>query len=321
MSFGLKKKKIEAKSALAGKSALSAAKDAGSLVSEQASDLGQKALDALHAAQDWAEPRLQDAVASAEEGYDKARKEAKRVAAPKIEAIADDYLPRLQKAMQDAAAAASSTDGLDKKAKKASKAAQKALTKQPKKNSAGKTFGWILVGALAAGAGYLLWRRTQPVEDPWAEEYWNDEASKTSPAPNRTDANLKDVQAGVKKAAGQAKEGAAKAAAVVSEKAEEVKDKLSTAAEEAKKAATSKAEELKDKAEEVKDKLEDSDGNVDVEAAKKDVKASADRASKAADDKLGEVRKELKDVADDAKDAGKHAKDAVKAKVEDIKKD
>ena len=30
-----------------------------------------------------------------------------------------------------------------------------------------------LVGAVA-GAGYILWKRSQPIEDPWAEEYWAD---------------------------------------------------------------------------------------------------------------------------------------------------
>mgnify|MGYP000991280955 CR=1 FL=1 len=28
----------------------------------------------------------------------------------------------------------------------------------------------------AAGAAYVVWRRSQPVEDPWAEEYWADSA-------------------------------------------------------------------------------------------------------------------------------------------------
>ncbi|EJN84391.1 hypothetical protein HMPREF1129_2679 [Actinomyces naeslundii str. Howell 279] len=30
-----------------------------------------------------------------------------------------------------------------------------------------------VAGAAAAGA-YVVWRRSQPVEDPWAEEYWAD---------------------------------------------------------------------------------------------------------------------------------------------------
>ena len=28
----------------------------------------------------------------------------------------------------------------------------------------------------AAAAAYIIWRRSQPVEDPWAEEYWADSA-------------------------------------------------------------------------------------------------------------------------------------------------
>jgi len=33
--------------------------------------------------------------------------------------------------------------------------------------------GPAAAGAAAAGA-YVVWRRSQPVEDPWAEEYWAD---------------------------------------------------------------------------------------------------------------------------------------------------
>ena len=28
--------------------------------------------------------------------------------------------------------------------------------------------------AAVAGAGYLAWRRSQPIDDPWADEYWAD---------------------------------------------------------------------------------------------------------------------------------------------------
>ena len=37
-----------------------------------------------------------------------------------------------------------------------------------------KTLGWIVVAGGAAAAAYVVWRRSQPVEDPWAEEYWAD---------------------------------------------------------------------------------------------------------------------------------------------------
>lgn len=128
---------------------------------------------------------------------DRAWRDGVKAAAPRVEAAAekarpavdhardlvvDDYLPRLQKAMQDAARAASGEDSLSGKATKAGKAAQKALSKPPKSGSAAKTVGWILVGTAAAGTGYLLWRRTQPVDDPWAEEYWDD-TTVTTPVP------------------------------------------------------------------------------------------------------------------------------------------
>ena len=37
-----------------------------------------------------------------------------------------------------------------------------------------KALGWSLAAAGAGGIAYLLWRRSRPVEDPWAEEYWVD---------------------------------------------------------------------------------------------------------------------------------------------------
>ena len=33
---------------------------------------------------------------------------------------------------------------------------------------------FLILAALAGGIGYLLYRRSQPVDDPWAEEYWED---------------------------------------------------------------------------------------------------------------------------------------------------
>src|SRR5690606_38514216 len=100
--------------------------------------------------------------------------------------IVDDYLPRVQKAMHDAAEAASGSGNIKDKAGKAGKAAQKALAAKPKSHRGAKTVGWILVGTAAAGTGYLLWRRTQPVEDPWAEEYWEDATSTPDVAPEVT---------------------------------------------------------------------------------------------------------------------------------------
>ena len=43
-----------------------------------------------------------------------------------------------------------------------------------KKCTLGRTLGWLTVATAAAGAAYIVWKRSQPVEDPWAEEYWAD---------------------------------------------------------------------------------------------------------------------------------------------------
>lgn len=311
MSFSCKKKKIEKKSALAAKSARSAAKDAGSLVSEQAHDLSKQAAKYFGQAQDWAEPRVKDALDSGKDAYARARKETVKFAAPKIEAateavrpkvdhayeaIADDYLPRIQKAMHDAAKAAQSTKGLDKKARKAGKAAQKALSKKPKSNTAAKTFGWVLVGTVAAGAGYLLWRRTQPIEDPWAEEYWNEaEGAKPVALHAKNDSQLADK---VKDAVDNVKDGAKKAADAVGAKVEEIKDKVE-----------------KDSGKDVK--VEAPAGGLGAKPVD-EVKPS-DLAKKD-DGKLGEVREDLKDAGDNVKEAADNAKKAVDKKIDDLKK-
>ncbi|MDK8299774.1 MAG: hypothetical protein QP772_02605, partial [Actinomycetaceae bacterium UMB1218B] len=37
-----------------------------------------------------------------------------------------------------------------------------------------RAIGWTALATTVAGAGYVLWKRSQPIEDPWAEEYWAD---------------------------------------------------------------------------------------------------------------------------------------------------
>lgn len=190
------------------------AADLGHVLSEQASRAGEIATSLAEQGKVWATdvaaPRL-----------DKAWRDGVAVTAPKLEAAAekarpavdtardklvDDYLPRVQKAMHDAAEAAAKESGTKGKAVKAGKAAQKALTTKPKKRGAGKALGWVLVGTAAAGTGYLLWRRTQPVDDPWAEEYWED-TTVTTPS-----AEVSSAPAGVEDA-----EPAADADSVVAE--------------------------------------------------------------------------------------------------------
>ena len=175
--------------------------DLGHVLSEQAGKAGEAASSLAGQGKVWATDVAAPKI-------DKAFRDGVKVAAPRIEAaaekarpavdaahdrIVDDYLPRVQKAMHDAAEAASGSGNIKDKAGKAGKAAQKALTTKPKKNRGAKTVGWILVGTAAAGTGYLLWRRTQPVDDPWAEEYWED-TTVTTPAEVSTAPAVEDAE-------------------------------------------------------------------------------------------------------------------------------
>ncbi|HHW84009.1 MAG TPA: hypothetical protein GX743_09415 [Actinomycetales bacterium] len=194
-----------------GKALTEQAKVVGAKAGELAQDAGKWAEPKLKDAQKWAEPKLKDAEKWAEPKLkdaknwagpkvEKARREVVKAAAPRLEAAAasgvglvdaashklsDDVLPRIQKAMHEAAAAVQDVEvpkgrRAGKKARKAARKAEKNLQKAvraaerevDKPRRGRRTLGWMVVGSAAAGAGYLLWRRSQPVEDPWAEEYW-----------------------------------------------------------------------------------------------------------------------------------------------------
>lgn len=43
-----------------------------------------------------------------------------------------------------------------------------------KRGRAGRVLGFGAAAAGIASVSYLLWRRSRPIEDPWAEEYWVD---------------------------------------------------------------------------------------------------------------------------------------------------
>lgn len=235
------------------------ATDLSQLVGAQAKEAGEKASVLAGQGKTWA----QDVAIPA---LDKAWRDGVKAAAPKVEAVADrarpavdqardkivdDYIPRLQRAMQEAAEAAAGEGTVAEKASRASKAAKKAAMAKPKKKR-GKALGWILVGTVAAGTGYLLWRRSQPVDDPWAEEYWDDAAL---PVPSTTPAEQSNGEvsgAGSAEAGGETKtatervkEGAAAAGAKAAEAA-------SDAAAGAKKAGAAAAEKAKDAADKAK---------------------------------------------------------------------
>src|SRR5690606_35751965 len=170
-----------------------------------ADQLRETAQDAAHEAgkiaksladqgKDWATPRVEAAIEWAGPRVETAWKKGVEVAAPRVadaasksrdavdvahEKIVEDVIPRVIAAMEEAARAAKGgADDLHVKATAALTAAEKAVQKQEAAAKGGnkfaKTLGWVLVGSAVAGAGVLIWRRTQPVDDPWAEEYWDD---------------------------------------------------------------------------------------------------------------------------------------------------
>lgn len=98
----------------------------------------------------------------------------------------------------------------------------------PKPKKSRKGLVALLVAATIAVVGVVLWRRAQPVEDPWAEEYWEDIESA------EPEKDLKET---------------------LMEKANEVKEAASEKAEEAAKVAKETATKVADKAKEVKDKV------------------------------------------------------------------
>ena len=110
-------------------------------------------------AAEWVGPRVTKAAG----GVARAAKEAQERLEPAYEEartrVVEDYIPRAQRAAV---------------------AAREAVLAPPpaprKSHRVLKTFGWIALAGGAAAAAYIIWRRSQPVEDPWAEEYWADSA-------------------------------------------------------------------------------------------------------------------------------------------------
>ncbi len=184
---------------VAGKAATKAAEIAG----ETATEFGDRAVKfskagveaaspTLHQwadiAQDQAEALLAKSKVSAEEG-----KEASLAAIAALAAKGQDTLADVEKHAKAAAKPAKSS------------------------GRAGRVLGWTAAAAGVASVGYLLWRRSRPIEDPWAEEYWVD---------LQTDADLSDVP----------------------DQAEEVKDEVEDKAEEVVDEVADKAKEVAEEA-------------------------------------------------------------------------
>lgn len=106
----------------------------------------------------------------------------------------------------------------EKSLKEAAKQVKKQSTEKfgkPAPKRGRKTLLFLVLAAAAACAGYLLYRRSQPVDDPWAEEYWED-----------VEVSEFDPEEAAEKAQDKAKEVAQDVADKADQTVEAVKDKL-----------------------------------------------------------------------------------------------
>lgn len=211
-----------------------------------ADDAGKAARELAEQGKDWATPKVEAAIDWAAPRVEKAWKKGVTATAPRLadaagksrdavdvahDKLVDDVLPKVIAALEDAAKAAKGgADDVQSRVHTVVKNTEKALKKQEKaaKGSSkwGKTIGWVLVGSAVAGAGVLIWRRTQPVDDPWAEEYWDDAVAPGT----ESGASLADkTQAKL-----DAKNTAAGAAKDASQKVEDITDDVKDAVDDAK---------------------------------------------------------------------------------------
>jgi hypothetical protein len=172
-------------------------------------DASETAAPKLRDAADKARPQVDALAEKAEEFAEKARPQVEAFAekandqvhswADKLEAYRPEATERAGKFASNAASSLANVetpkvvDDLavrltgDKKAmKKARKAlhgASKKIQKDTARKSSGKTaIVWTLVIGSAAGIGYYVWKKAQPVEDPWS-----------TPLPNNRPADARPV--------------------------------------------------------------------------------------------------------------------------------
>ncbi|MDO4259287.1 MAG: hypothetical protein Q4C87_07185 [Actinomycetaceae bacterium] len=163
-------------------------------VAVHAGRVAVKAADLAEQGIDWAAPRAQAALESAisratpiiENAADRASDaadKAKPLIADARERVVEDYIPRLSRAVEESGQALQTEGTLLKRADAIRRASTSALAtptvKVRRKRRFLRALGWTAATAAAAGVAYLVWKRSQPIEDPWAEEYWADLESDT----------------------------------------------------------------------------------------------------------------------------------------------
>ncbi|WP_040313038.1 hypothetical protein [Gleimia coleocanis] len=153
----------------------------GEAAMRRGEELAVKATQLAEQGLEWATPRAQklyeDGVALAAPKIEEAAIKVRPYLDNVHDKVVEDYLPRIEEAAREAQRALAEEGSLTERVSKATEVATETLTTAvPKKRRfrAGRVALWTLGGAAVAGAGYLAWRRSQPIDDPWAEEYWAD---------------------------------------------------------------------------------------------------------------------------------------------------
>ena len=186
---------------------------------ERATPVVETATERAKEAVDRTRPVLEDAAEKAIAHAKDAVERAKPVLEDARQQVIDDYLPRINRAVEQSASALKADGSIADRAKAVRDAATSALTTPTKtvrrKRRFLRALGWTAVTSAVAGAGYVLWKRSQPIEDPWAEEYWADLDADTI---------AQDVEAEVADAVNTAKELAADATDTVEGAVEDVKE-------------------------------------------------------------------------------------------------
>ncbi|RBP67287.1 hypothetical protein DFO66_102343 [Brevibacterium sanguinis] len=176
----------------AKKSSLKVLSDAGDYAAPKLREAADKANHQVEVLTEKARPQVEaltdkanqqvHALADRIEAYrPEATEKAGKVASGAAASLAAMETPQL---IDDLAVRLTGDKKAMKKARRALEDASKRIAKQTKQKSSGgrKALVWTLVIGSAAGIGYYMWKKAQPVEDPWS-----------TPLPNNRPADARPV--------------------------------------------------------------------------------------------------------------------------------
>jgi hypothetical protein len=186
-----------------------------------------KAADAAEAARETAEVARVKALEAAEVAREKAHEAAETIA-PKVEHARDtfveDVLPKVASAVAAiAAGAAAAKETAVETADRAPDAYAVLKGDAVAKSSGGKGRWILLLGALAAGAAVMAWRKSNERPDPWA-------SAGTYTPPKSTAEKVSDAAGAAKAKAADVKDTVVEKAAELKGKATDAKDAGTTSA-------------------------------------------------------------------------------------------